>query len=346
MKVAILTDTHFGARSDSKLFLDSFTKFYTNQFFPYLNKNNIETVIHLGDLFDKRKYIHFNTLRETRQHFLEPLSKFNTHIITGNHDCFHKNTNDLNSIQELCTHYNFNIHTGPSEIELDGAGILLIPWINQENHEDSIRSINTTKYQICMGHFEIQGFEMFLGTVCHDGLQASLFDRFDVTLSCHFHTKSSIGNIHYLGSPYQWTWNDYGEEKGFHIFDTKTRKLTFIPNKNNMFHKITYTNDLDTNSIDPEIYRNSFVKIQVSQKSNPYHFDMFRDKIDNACHDLKIVDRTNVLNISEMDTFDGDNDTLSFLKKTISDQDLTIDKNKLESLFTELYTTAITNEAP
>ena len=36
MKIALLNDTHFGARNDSNIFDEYFYKFYDNIFFPYL----------------------------------------------------------------------------------------------------------------------------------------------------------------------------------------------------------------------------------------------------------------------------------------------------------------------
>ena len=45
MKIALITDTHFGARNDSLIFSDYMRDFYTNQFFPYLKENNIKTEI-------------------------------------------------------------------------------------------------------------------------------------------------------------------------------------------------------------------------------------------------------------------------------------------------------------
>ena len=47
MKIALLNDTHFGARNDSPAFLKYFMEFYDEQFFPYLEEHNIKTLIHL-----------------------------------------------------------------------------------------------------------------------------------------------------------------------------------------------------------------------------------------------------------------------------------------------------------
>jgi DNA repair exonuclease SbcCD nuclease subunit len=55
LKVAIITDQHFGARNDSNVFLDFFQKFYDNVFFPKLIEEKIDTVLILGDTFDRRK---------------------------------------------------------------------------------------------------------------------------------------------------------------------------------------------------------------------------------------------------------------------------------------------------
>ena len=43
MKIALITDQHFGGKSDSGSFNDYIEKFYTNQFFPYLKENTIVT---------------------------------------------------------------------------------------------------------------------------------------------------------------------------------------------------------------------------------------------------------------------------------------------------------------
>ena len=66
MKIAILNDSHFGARGDNQLFLDYFLDFFENQFFPYIKENNITEVLHLGDLMDRRKFVNFNTLTTVR----------------------------------------------------------------------------------------------------------------------------------------------------------------------------------------------------------------------------------------------------------------------------------------
>jgi len=90
MKVCLLGDTHFGIRNDSMTFHRYLDKFYTEIFFPYLKEHNIKTVIQLGDLFDRRKYINFVSLSESRRYFFDRLKDegIHLHALIGNHDIF------------------------------------------------------------------------------------------------------------------------------------------------------------------------------------------------------------------------------------------------------------------
>ena len=72
-------------------------------------------------------------------------------------------------------------------------------------------ALSTSKCPIVLGHLEIRGFEMYRGMLENHGMDANVFDRFDTVCSGHFHHKSSRGGIHYLGSPLQFTWSDYGD---------------------------------------------------------------------------------------------------------------------------------------
>ena len=54
-------------------------------FLPYLKDNNITTLIHLGDVVDRRKFINFKTAHTFREDFMHRLYKegIDTHIILG-----------------------------------------------------------------------------------------------------------------------------------------------------------------------------------------------------------------------------------------------------------------------
>ena len=167
MKIAIINDTHFGARADSQIFTDYFFKFFEEQFFPYLKENDIKTVFHLGDLMDRRKFVNFNTLNNTRKRFLEPLEEMGvkTYVILGNHDTYYKNTNDLNSVRELVGNFynNFNIIETPQELWIEDQGFAMIPWINKSNVDECMKLLENTSCPIACGHFELSGYEVMPG---------------------------------------------------------------------------------------------------------------------------------------------------------------------------------------
>ena len=130
MKIALITDTHWGVRNDNVAFLDNSKRFLDEVFFPYLRDNGVSTLIHLGDLVDRRKYININTARRLREDFLVPLKdhSLDVHIIAGNHDTYYKNTNEVNSLRELTNSYDFCIYDKfPQEVEFDNAIILMTP---------------------------------------------------------------------------------------------------------------------------------------------------------------------------------------------------------------------------
>jgi len=349
VKVALITDQHFGARNDSNLFLDYYEKFYTETFFPTLVTKNVEQVYILGDTFDRRKYINYFTLVRAHGMFFDVLAwmKMPVKMIIGNHDTYFKNTNDVNSpVLTLGEYDNIEFISHPKQID----NILFIPWICAETYQETIDAINDTNATICMGHLEIEGFAMYKGMVSEGGLSRKMFRKFDMTFSGHYHHKSEEDGIHYLGNPYQLTWQDYGDTRGFHILDTETLELEFIPNPDEMFIKLTYDDkDADFKEFlekDISFSKNKYVKLVVVNKTNPYLFDTYVNNIYNiGPADFKIVEDFTLTSEVEDDTIDQAQDTLTILNSyvdTINDE--SIDSNKLKSILRELYVEALNLE--
>lgn len=350
MLISLITDTHWGVRGDNPFFLDLNKKFLDNTFFPKLEELNIKTCIHLGDLVDRRKYVNILTANRVRNDFLSPINdkSIKTHIIAGNHDCYHKNTNKINALQELVgpSYSNINIYDSPYTLELDGLSIDLIPWICDENYKETMEFINNSKAQICMGHLEIEKFPMYKGIPSEHGMSASVFEKYDMAMSGHYHTRSHAKNIWYLGSHGEFTWSDHNDPKGFHIFDTNTRELTFIENPYKVFKKIFYDDTKELNEI-PKDLSSSIIKVVVSSKQDPYKFDKFISKIEKQNPiELQIVeDHLNLHLENETNIIDEAESTLDIFKKYIGKLDLSPTmKEPLENLMVELYTEALSIE--
>ena len=354
MKIALITDTHWGVRNDNIAFMDNSKRFLDEVFFPYLDNNNVRTVVHLGDLVDRRKYINIRTASRLRQDFLEPLAngEYDVHFIAGNHDTYFKNTNSVNALQELVVDkYPFKVYDQlPREVEFDGTIILMLPWICDENRQLCLDKIRSTPAQIVMGHLELAGFEMYRGSMVSHGDDRKLFDRFDMVISGHYHHRSSDGSIHYLGSHAEFTWSDYDDCKGFHILDTETRELTFIENPYRMFAKVWYDDTPEGTKnagVDIDSLKGMNVKVIVTNKTDPYRFDMFINQIEKVgALSMQVVDDHLNLHMEEdTDIVNEAESTLQIFKNHI-DQITTknIDKKKLELTITELYQEALTVE--
>lgn len=346
MKIAIITDTHFGARNDNQNIHDYFYKFYENVFFPTLAERGITACVHMGDVVDRRKFISFKIASDFRKRFIGRFKEMgiDLHIIIGNHDTYYKNTNEVNSMEELVGSDRFNIYTGPQVVEFDGCPIQFIPWINADNHDKSMAALKSSPAQILMGHLEINGFEMYKGQMAEGSFDRTLFNRFDLCFSGHFHHKSDDGHIYYLGTPYEIYWNDYNDPKGFHIFDTETRELERIVNPYTIFEKIYYDDSTkDYTNEDVSRYKNKYVKLIVVNKKDLYQFDKFTDRLlQTDSYEVKIVEDFSDLdaeNVSD-DIVENTENTMALLDKYIDQLDITLSKDRLKNTMRSLYTEA------
>lgn len=345
-KLAIITDQHFGARSDSVAFLDFFEKFYSNTFFPTLLENKIDTLLVLGDTFDRRKYMNFYALKRSKEMFFDRLREYNidVHMLAGNHDCFYKNTNVVNSPDLLLKEYpNINVIDTPTTINVHGVDICMVPWICAENYQESIDHIKTTTADLCMGHFEISGFAMYKGMPSHEGLGKETFEKFDMVFSGHYHHKSDDGHIYYLGNPYELTWQDFNDPRGFHLFDVSTRKLEFIRNPYTMFARVEYNDkEQEPVNLDALDLKEKYVKLVVVNKTDFYKFDKFIQKLYNkGCHEIKIVEDMSEFQEGEIAEEINLEDTLSVLSHYIDSIETDVDKEQIKTFMRTLYTEAV-----
>ena len=343
MKIALLNDTHFGCRNVSLSFIDYQNRFYDELFFPYIIEKKIDTLIHLGDVVDRRKFINHNTAHNFKLKFSNRLDELNidNHIIVGNHDTYYKNTNEVNALQNLNLSKQTKVYTKATEISLGGLDILLLPWICDDNLEDTIQAIDNSTSQICMGHLEIKGFEMHNGIINEHGLEKEQLKRFEKVLSGHFHKKSDDKHIYYLGTQYEMTWSDYNCPKGFHIFDTETRQMERISNPITIFKKIIYDDTkINYDTFKVEDYDKCFVKLFVSQRTNEEMYNRLIEKFYNKInlHELVIAeDPSDIKSTVREDVLSQGEDTLTFLGNYIDQIDTKLNKNKLKEFAKELY---------
>jgi DNA repair exonuclease SbcCD nuclease subunit len=347
-KIALVTDLHFGCRNDNQKVADFQERFFKEVFFPYIDENSIDTVVDLGDTFDRRKFINFYSLDRAKKMFFTPLAerKITVHMLVGNHDSFYKNTLEINSVKLLAEAYpNIVTYEEPTEWN----GIVMLPWICDDNRQQTDDLIAKTKCQVLFGHLELSGYQMYRGQVIPGiGMKDDFLSKFDLVCSGHFHTKSQRGNINYLGTPYEMTWSDADDQKGFHIYDTDDRSIEFIKNPNTMFKKIWYSDEdaVITDIIEQDFsqYRNCFVKLIVKNKTNPYWFDMFIERLEKQepIHLQVVEDHLNLDLEDEDELIQEAEDTLTILHNYVNSLDTVVNKEDVSSVIGDLYSEALT----
>ena len=339
MKVAIITDQHFGARKNSKLFHDYFLKFYNDIFFPYLEENNIKGEIDMGHTFDSRKGIDFSALAWAQNNYYDRLQDMGIHVhtIVGNHTAYYKNTNEVNAVDLLLREYdNVTVYSEATEVKIDNLNILFIPWINQDNEESTFKVIQNSNSKCAMGHLELSGFRAHRGVIMENGHASELYSKFEKVYSGHYHTRSDDGRIYYLGNPYEMFWNDVNDSRGFHIFDTETLEHNPVNNPYRIFYNVYYE-DTDYQTFDTREFSNKIVKVIVREKSNIKKFEKFIDKLyESNVAELKIVENFVIEEAEDFEAFESE-DTLSILNRYIQEAEINLDKSRLQNFMRKTY---------
>jgi len=338
MKVLVITDQHFGVRNDSLVYVDYYRKFYSNVVIPFIKKYKIKQVLCLGDTFDRRKSVNFNSLEAAKEMWFKPLEDMGVSMtmLVGNHDIYYKNTLRVNAPSLLLGEYgNIQIMDGPGEFLLGSLPVLGIPWICDDNRSRVYELLEQSTSPLCVGHLEFNGFETVPGIVMEHGIDQQPFKKFDKVLSGHFHTKSSKGNIHYLGNPYELYWNDYQSPRGFHILDTDTLDLKFYRNPYTMFEKIYYKDSEDLP--DTSNYSGKYIKLIVEDKQDQIKFDRFvKILYDSDIADLKIIEDLSI-EFGDAEEDVETEDTLTLLEKYIDEVENSVNKESIKNTIKSLY---------
>ena len=340
MKIAIITDQHFGCRKNSKLFHDYFLKFYNDVFFPTLEKEGITTVVDMGDTFDNRTGINFNALAWAKDNYYDRLREMGctVHTIVGNHTAYYKNTNSINAVDLLLREYdNVEVYAETQEVNLGDLKVLFVPWINPENEKETFKKVKKAQCDVVMGHLELNGFKATAGHMMEHGLETTIFDRFDKVYSGHYHCRSVQEPIHYLGNPYEMFWGDVNDtDRGFHIFDTETLDHTPVNNPYRLYY-IIYYEDTDHQTFDAREYENKIVKIIVRKKSDINKFEKFVEKLyATNVAELKVVENFAIQEDEDFEAFESE-DTISVLNRYIEEAEIELDKSRVQKVIQDVY---------
>ena len=286
-KIALISDIHFGCRNNSEQYLEMIRKFFTVTLNKVLIDRKITDVRILGDLFDCRNNLNVRTLNvvlEVFDWFVENNPKIKFTMFPGNHDVYYRNKNDVNSMKALKNHKNVVLYENLHEETINGKRILSVPWLVEATQDEmkfkSICEDPNEKYDLCLGHFEIKGFEINKGQYDETGKDHGTFRNFSRVFSGHYHIRSTLGKISYLGCPYQLTWGDYEDKKGIHVYDIDENTTEFIENLDSPTHvKITIEDLTKKNMAVLKRIKGNYVKLIIDKKMSDTFLVQAQSKI-------------------------------------------------------------------
>ena len=309
--IAIIADLHFGARNDSVHFRKYFKKFFEEVFFPKLEEKNISEIIIAGDVLHRRKYLNFMTLNFLIWFFSEIESrKIVCHIILGNHDIVFKNTSKYSGLNMILkeSEYIF-LYDKPVSKKIDGKKFLMLPWICDDNYEESMKALKKSKDDFCVTHIDMVGFEYANGIHSEKGFDIKMFSKFSKTFSGHYHKRSFRNDFYYVGSPYQMTIADMSTDNGFIIFDGK--EVNWVNNTFKMFYKFVYDdeNETDINKILDPIREfditDSCVTVVIKHCDKSWMYDSVIEYIEfQNTHKFDIMDMQSYLEYEQQELID------------------------------------------
>jgi hypothetical protein len=356
VKVALIADTHAGIRNDNPFVLENFRQ-SCRWFFDYLRsyRPGVAEIIHLGDVYDRHKYINFITAQAVRQEFFEPAQRWKTHITVGNHDEYYKDTWAVNSVQELLPHSPGEpiiSYARPYVTSIRGHKVIFVPWINDANRAETEEILaKESEGAIIFGHLELKGFEMYKNTgPMKDGDDHSMFAKARAVYSGHFHKKSGRDNVHYIGAFGEYIWSDHQCPRGFSILDLDTLELEFIQNPYTMFETVPYNDEAGGTPYQMNDYstlKGKFVKILVEKRTDPYSFDVMLDRI-HAAEPADVVineDPTTFTDVDEDEEIGLIDDTGVILDNYVDGLTMPVDKLVMKGYMRDLYKEAISMNA-
>ena len=259
-KIAIVGDLHLGIAPNNALkfevLLESQRRFFSECLIPRLESEGIDTIIFTGDLFDQRKRADIKIIQFVESLFENELKKFKCIVIQGNHDTYYKDDLTVTSLSIIWSKPNVTAITKITSMEINGKKFLLVPWLTTALEDYFIENVPKVagKFDYLVGHFEMLGFPYEAGNISMNGISPHIFyENFKNTISGHFHTctyKEADGNtIHYVGTPFQMTFGDVGEDKGFWILDLDTNARELVNNtSSSQFIRAYKKEDLDAYS--------------------------------------------------------------------------------------------------
>ena len=107
--------------------------------------------------------------------------------------------------------------------------MLMMPWrANPEKEKECLHQFKKADYLFC--HTDVKGAEFNKWTKIDHGNEIKEFKSFKKVYTGHIHYRQKVGNVNFVGCPYELTRSDIGNHKGYWVLDIDNGTEEFIEN--------------------------------------------------------------------------------------------------------------------
>lgn len=248
-----------------------------NWVFAEAEKNDCQYIFFLGDLFHDRAKIdvrnYLKAFEVFMNHMIRDAVNRDVYLLVGNHDMYHKERWDVNSIKPLSAIPRVHVIESPQQTELGGRKIDWMPHTDNPVKElADLKNKNGGAGDILFGHMAVHGamLNICYGTkadviVEYDNdmvtVDATIFDDWKMTMLGHYHGAQMVSDkVEYIGSPYQLTFGEAFQKKHIVVLDLDTLEKTYIENTFSPKHLFVTPNDVRDENYD---LNGNFVRLMV-----------------------------------------------------------------------------------
>lgn len=227
-------------------------------------------IFFLGDLFHERNKLdilnYIKTFELIFKRCTTDCQDLTFHCLVGNHDMYHKEKWDINSVKPLSAISNFVIYDSPESVILDNVQFDWLPHC--DNPIKEIKEFQSTdqdefnRRKVLLGHLALSDamVNTFYGTksdviVEHDSdmttVDSSLFDYWDRVFLGHYHGSQQVTKkVEYIGSPLQLSFGESFQQKHLIVLDCKSIGVKYIVNDFSPKHYILPVKDVINEAYD------------------------------------------------------------------------------------------------
>lgn len=263
--------------------------------FLQADKHDCEYIWFLGDLFHDRIKIdvlnYLKTFEVFMKHMITDAADRDVYLLVGNHDMYHKERWDVNSVKPLTAIPRVHLMDKPTRTILGGKRIDWMP------HTDNpVRELNDMKKahggagDLLLGHMSVHGAQLniFYGTkadviVEYDNemvtVDPSIFADWPMTLLGHYHGSQILDyGVEYIGSPLELTYGEAFQQKHCIVLDLETMEKQYIINEFSPKHLIVTPQDIKDENYNLD---GNFVRLATDGLKNKELIDLRREITQN-----------------------------------------------------------------